>query len=636
MGKQIAVLMCTINMDNQCRILEGMIEAAKETDSNLFIFTNYISYREKTGYLKSAHSIFELPDYKEFDGIIIAKNTITYAEAAKHAEQLVRGSGLPAVSIDADIEGMSHISFSSYEAEYAMTEHFIKVHQCSDIYYISGPLFHSEGEKRYRAFRDAMEKNGLTVDENHIYNGFFNTESGMQAVETFLKDGNCPEAIICGNDLMAVGAQEALRQHGYRVPEDVLLAGFDNSELSELNYPPLTTVNKNQHAVGYQAVYEIISQIEGNPPKGRDVSGELVIRMSCGCRSGENNARKLREAYVHQQMATQNGADILRNMITEFSGFKTPGEVVVALRKYVEQLEFDSFYLCLCEESKLFSIQDETLTGKLDILHGNTEYTEQIHIPLAYEKGMFGSYGNFPKGKVLPEECRNRSGGNYYVVVPIFYQDCCYGYCISGNTHLPLEYNFFYAWVIDIGIGLENIRKLMFLEDTVKHLNSVWAYDALTHLYNRSGFFHYAKMLFEEMQEQSGDAYLVFLDLDGLKQVNDMMGHKAGDELICSMAEIIRQNMAESSLAMRYGGDEFVVFGRCEGDGAVQRFVAALREGMQRRNRRSGTSYELKASIGVSIYHVQEIENLEAVIGQADRKMYEEKRRKHKMEEKEN
>lgn len=633
MSRQIAVLMCTINADNQRRMLEGMLEAAKETDSNLYVFTNYVNYREKEENLKGSYQILGLPDYGEFDGVVIAKNTISHPEAADKVVQVIQESKIPAVSIDVDIEGMSSITFSSYEAEYAMTEHFIREHQCSDIYYISGPLFHKEGERRYRAFCDAMEKNGLSVKEDHVFNGFFTSDSGVQAIETFLKDGKCPSAIICGNDAMAVGAQEALRQHGYRVPEDVLLAGFDNSVVSELCHPPMTSVDKRQHEVGYRAVYEIISQIEGNLPKGIQISGTPVIRASCGCKASENHrTEKLKEAFVHNQMSTQNGADILRNMITEFSGLKTPEAMVEALKKYVEQMEFESFYLCLCEESKLFAIQDETLTGALDILHGNTEYTDRIHIPLAYEDGKFKVYKDFPKGKVLPEECRTRSGGNYYVAVPLFYQHCCYGYCISGNTHLPLEQNFFYAWIMNIGIAFENIRKLVLLEDTVKRLNSMWAYDMLTHLYNRAGFFHYAKILLEEMQERDEDICLVFLDLDGLKRVNDTMGHEAGDDLICSMAEIIRQNTEESSLAMRYGGDEFVILGRCVGEGIQERLVARLREGMQRRNRKSKDSYELRASIGVSRYHAREIKSLDALIGQADRKMYEEKRLKHEQE----
>lgn len=633
MSRQIAVLMYTINADNQRRMLEGMLDAAKETDSNLYIFTNYINYREKEENLKGAYEILGLPDYREFDGIIIAKNTISYPQAAERVEQVILKSGVPAVSIDVAIEGMSHISFSSYEAEYTLAEHFIKEHGCREIYYISGPLFHREGELRYRAFCDAMEKNGLAVKEEQVFQGFFTSDSGAQAVETFLKDGKCPPAIICGNDAMAVGAQEALRQHGYRVPEDVLLAGFDNSEISELNYPPLTSVDKKQHEVGYRALYEVMSRIEGNPPGGIRISGQPVIRASCGCKDSMNHGtQKLKEAFVHNQISTQNGADILRNMITEFSGLKTPEEMVEALKKYVEQMEFESFYLCLCEESRLFSIQDETLTGALDILHGNTEYTDMIHIPLAYEEGKFRSYREFPKGKVLPDECRNRSGGNYYVAVPLFYQHCCYGYCISGNTYLPLEQNFFYAWIMNIGIGFENIRKLVLLEDTVKRLNSMWAYDMLTRLYNRAGFFHYAKILLDKMQEEDRDACLIFLDLDGLKKVNDTMGHEAGDDLICGMAEIIRQNIGENSLAMRYGGDEFVIFGSCAGEGMLERLVAALREGMQRRNRRSKTSCELKASIGVSRYHAREIESLDSLIGQADREMYEEKRMKHKQE----
>lgn len=629
MGKQIAVMMCAINLDNQRKMLEGMIDAAKETDSNLYVFTNYISYREKEENIQGAYQIMLLPDMQAFDGAIIAPNTIQYPAAAEHAAQVVYESGMPAVSIDVELPGMGYIGISSYEIEMEMIEHFIREHGCDEIYYVSGPLFHTEGEKRYRAYCDTLEKHGIEFKEERVYHGFFNTESGEAAAEEFLKDGRCPQVIVCGNDAMAIGVIQVLKQHGYRIPEDVLVAGFDNGELSELQSPTLTTVNKNQHEVGYRAVYDVLAQIEGEPQRKQYVPCRLEIRRSCGCHLDRAaDVERLKERYVYNQILTQNVSDIMRNMMADFAGMETPGELVEALKKYITQTDIGNFYLCLCDKERLFQIPEGDLSGALDIMQVNTNYTEQMQIPLAYEDGEFKSYGGFPKGLVLPEECRNRSGGNCYVAAPIFYQRCCYGYCVTGNSRLPLEHSLYYSWLMNIGIGLENIRKWMLLKDTVVKLNGMWVYDTLTHLYNRAGFFHYAKTMLENMQEKDEEVFLLFMDIDGLKQVNDEYGHEAGDDLICGMAEVIKQCMAEGQIAMRYGGDEFVIFGNVCGEDVTENLVNALRAAMNRRNRRKKTVYELRASIGASRYRAHEITNLDKLLEQADKQMYEEKRRK--------
>lgn len=631
MRKQIAVMMCAVNLDNQRKMLEGMIDAAKETDSNLYVFTNYISYREKEENIQGAYQIMYLPDMQAFDAAIIAPNTIQYPTAAEQAAQAVYDSGIPAVSIDMELPGMSYIGISSYEIEMAMMEHFILEHDCDEIYYVSGPLFHTEGEKRYRAYCDALEKHGMELKEEYVYHGFFNTESGEAAAEEFLKDGKCPQAIVCGNDAMAIGVIQALKRHGYHIPEDVLVAGFDNGELSELQSPTLTTVNKNQHEVGYRAVYDVLAQIDGAPQKKQYVPCKLEIRRSCGCRFDVTaDVEHLKERYVYNQVLTQNVSDIMRNMMADFAGMETPGELVEALKKYIMQTDIENFYLCLCDKERLFQIPDGDLSGALDILQVNTNYTDRIHVPLAYEGGEFRSYGKFPKGLVLPEECRNRSGGNCYVVATIFYQRCCYGYCVSGNSSLPLEHSLYYSWLMNIGIGLENIRKWMLLKDTVVKLNGMWVYDMLTHLYNRAGFFHYAKTMLEDMQKDDEEVFLLFMDIDGLKQVNDEFGHEAGDELIRGMAEIIKQCLTESQIAMRYGGDEFVIFGSVQGESMIDSLIDDIRTAMARRNRRKGMEHELRASIGASKYRAHEILNLDELIEQADKRMYEEKRRKKK------
>lgn len=630
MAKQIAVLMCAIKQDNQRKIMEGMIKACKETDCNLYVFTNYVDYSLREEHIQTAYQILKLPDLSSFDGIIVAENSLHFKIVKDNVMSVLRELGAPTVSIDVKEPGMSCVGVTSYTAQYAMVEHFIVQHDCDEVYYVAGPRLHPEAKVRYQAYCDALKRHGIEFSKERVYEGMFNEESGADAAKHFLKSGKCPRAIVCANDMMAAGVMDELVRQGYRIPEDVWVTGFDDGELAEMYNPPLTTVDKNQQEVGYQAVYEVLSLIDGGEPKEHNVSCKLKIRRSCGCNRGAASYEgKLKLRYVDHRAKTQMMSDVMRTMTTDFSEVEKPEELVETLKKYIPETGIENFYLCLGDRDRLFGLPEGVFGSTQENLHNDMGFTEQVTIPLAYEEGEFREYGAFPSGMVLPEECRNRRGGNYYIVVPVFYRRCVYGYCVSGNSYLPLDHSLYYSWVMSIGTGFENIRKWMLLNDTVEKLNGMWVYDTLTNIYNRAGFYYYAKPMIEKMQEQRNieEAFLLFIDIDGLKQVNDNLGHEAGDELIRGMAEAIKLNVRDNQLAMRYGGDEFVVFGACE-EGALDKLMNGIRATMNWRNQKKGNKFVLQASMGASTYRVSEITSLDKLIEQADEKMYEEKKRK--------
>lgn len=625
--KQIAVFMCAITNPNQRKLFDGMIEAAKETDCNLYDFGNYLSNYENMKSIQGAYHVLTLPDLSEFDGVILAANTIHYPPVMEYILKQIAEKKVPTVSIDNEISGMSTVGISSYEAEFEIVEHFIEEHGCRDIYYISGALQHREGKKRYQAYCDALAKHGIEYDEDKVHFGIFDLTSGRQGAEAFLAKGECPKAVICGNDDMALGAMEIFKERGYRIPEDVRIAGFDNSELGVMHDPPLTSVNKNQHEVGYKAVKEVLRLIDGGEPSVQRALCFPIIRKTCGCTRGEFlGVDVIKEKYVNDRIQTQGIADTMRNMFLEHAAMNHPDELIESMKNYLLRIGMESFYLCLCEMDKLFAKAKDNLSGTLDIDQINTDYTEEIVIPLAYEKGEHRSYKPFPKGKVLPDECKEESGGNYFIVLPLNCERLCYGYCVVKNHKFPFDSALFHAWTMAIGISLENIRKRMLLKDTVVTLNGVWAFDMLTRLYNRAGFFHYSKNVMQEMKEKDKEIFLLFMDMDGLKIANDTLGHEIGDWMIREMAEVIKQNLKDGQMAMRYGGDEFVIFGCADDKEDLEKLPERLRETMRIRSKINDNLFELKASMGVVTYFAREVKSLDALIEEADKEMYAEKR----------
>ena len=629
MKKQIAVILGSINLDNQKKILHGLIDAAKETDVNLYVFTNYVGLHESEESFLNSYRIMDLADFSKFDGLIMAINTVHLPSAVDSIMERIHESHIPVISIDREYADMGCVKISSYDAEFKMIEHMIVAHGCRDIHYVTGPSINQEAILRYQAYQDALKKYDIPFREDYVYNGSFTLQTGIDAAHYFLKDGTCPSCIVCGNDAMALGVMEVLEAKGYKIPDDVKVAGFDNGEMSELSFPPLTTIDKNQYEVGRKAVYDVLDLINGATPKTRVVSCKLENRRSCGCNKKKRiDVRQLREKYLNQQMITDRMSDVVRNMMAALAGKNDLDTIFDIIRKYIQYAELSDFYLCMCEKEKIFGVPEKNIGRNIDIMQTSSEFTDKIYIPIAYEGGEFHTYPYFDKGLVLPDQCRNQSGGNVYIITPCYFQQNCYGYSVCANATTVVENSLYYSYIMNIGVALDNARHRMLLEDAVVKLNSMWSYDMLTKLYNRAGFFYESKTMLDNMKGNNENVFIMFFDLDGLKQVNDTMGHEAGDLLIQSMADCIRSNLKDHMLAMRYGGDEFVLFGNFDDATEVDNLVHGIQYSIKVLNDSGQYAFQLSTSVGYSTYRAAEIEDLRVLIDLADQRMYQEKRRK--------
>ena len=154
--------------------------------------------------------------------------------------------------------------------------------------------------------------------------------------------------------------------------------------------------------------------------------------------------------------------------------------------------------------------------------------------------------------------------------------------------------------------------------------------DELTGLNNRRGFVLVCEHLWQIANRNSRRLGLLFLDLDGLKQINDRCGHAEGDRALVDMAKILLRTFRKADVLGRLGGDEFVVLlaeGSSEGAG---RALDRLRANVEAFNQEAVRPYRLAVSVGLSWYEPNAPASVDAVIQQADRAMYVEKLAKKK------
>jgi len=234
--------------------------------------------------------VFDLVGPHNVDALLICAHTIGHHVTADQIAAFVqRYHSLPCVCLGVEIPGMSSLLMDNEVGMYTAVKHLIVAHERRKIAMIAGPTANPEAQARYRGFVRALAEQGMHVDARRMGFGDFNRASGGLAVaEIFDRRGlglGEVDAIVCANDVMALGALDELDRRGIRVPRDLSLVGFDDLDFARYARVPLTTVRQPVTEQVRHAVRSLAGALHGTALLKRAITfeTEFVRRRSCGC-----------------------------------------------------------------------------------------------------------------------------------------------------------------------------------------------------------------------------------------------------------------------------------------------------------------------------------------------------------------
>jgi LacI family transcriptional regulator len=212
------------------------------------------------------------------DGIVLAAVDVASVGALKPADL-----GIPVVCVG---RGLDHpridvVTVEDEHGSFEVTRHLL-TRKSGRVAMIQGP--HESAATRTAGFCRAIEESGRTIDPALMVTGDWTRRGGRQAMLQLLGGpGGRPDAVFCANDLMAIGAIDALRESGLAVPDDVAVAGFDDVDAATIVHPPLTTVANPAYDIGVSAGQLLVSRLSGEYDGDRREVGlacPLVVRES--------------------------------------------------------------------------------------------------------------------------------------------------------------------------------------------------------------------------------------------------------------------------------------------------------------------------------------------------------------------
>lgn len=251
-------------------IANSVEKYVQDKEYSLFLCNSYESFDLEINHIISLES-------KQVDGIIIAGTN-----KRDHEREKKLFVSCPIVSVDRKIfyrNVVSEIFSDNYTGTYdAVNQMIEKGHK--NIIYIAGPFQTNTTKYRVEAFKDCLFDHNLAYTEESVRYGEYTSDYGYKEIIN-----NPPSkettAIFCGNDLIAVGVIKALNDINIKVPDDISVIGCDNSDLSKLFQPTLSTINQETEKMGELSAKAMINMIENKPYESKYLlPQELITRDS--------------------------------------------------------------------------------------------------------------------------------------------------------------------------------------------------------------------------------------------------------------------------------------------------------------------------------------------------------------------
>jgi LacI family transcriptional regulator len=153
-----------------------------------------------------------------------------------------------------------------------------------NIAFVTGPLRLHSAHSRLSAFQRAVPECGIAVNPKWIVEGDHTMEGGIAAAEKLLAGAQLPTAVMCSNDLTAIGVLHKAYRVGLHVPDDLSIIGFDNIHITQMTIPPLTTIQMSCFDLAREAVMALRAHVEQTPAPKRDypIETQLVVRETTG------------------------------------------------------------------------------------------------------------------------------------------------------------------------------------------------------------------------------------------------------------------------------------------------------------------------------------------------------------------
>lgn len=290
-GRRIGFILGTIHSGSALKLWHKLAVKAGNHKGTFFVFPGgKLDNQSETGKLRN--KVYSLANSDNINGLISWASSISGAVSSSELEVFHNQfEDIPYVTIGQKINGRPFVSFDAYSGMKELVKHLIIGHGARKIAFVRGPESHTSASDRYNGYLDAVKEAGIDAFCSGLVTDNFSWYDGDKAIrqlceERGLVPGKDFDAIVASSDLMAFAAEAYLKESGYRIPKDVIVAGFNDTSESKISIPSFSTVHMPHTELGYQSFDMMNAILDGKIGlEDKQLPTYAVIRESCGCNS---------------------------------------------------------------------------------------------------------------------------------------------------------------------------------------------------------------------------------------------------------------------------------------------------------------------------------------------------------------
>ena len=629
------------------RIIRGVSLACQEKSAELVVFSigRLQDFSGAFDYQNVAVSSFI--SSKNLDGAIFISGTIMHSLSKAEAVSYIKSfKPLPVANISMEIPGIPSIIVENQEAYESILKELVTRQRCKKFGILGVRGNSTEVKNRIKNIKAILTDYGIPEDEIAVWKSILSYGPALQDLRIIYKEMGTfdYDALICMNDEMAFAAMDFCSEIGRKVPDDVVVLGFDNLLNSDTCVPTLSTIKQNFEGQGYLAGMNLIKEITGKPADKLSVMTAIPVMRESTRRvpydasvpharnfefekeenlnylrnsSGTEWYRKKGEFYQTTSFYTEMQSDMtydqLRNRINDdIRSFGISACAIVLYEKPIEMtVPFDYFHLP--KNAHLFAGFDNK-TGFDSVL-------EKKDIKCN------------PKEEMLPDGIISFDSDGV-LVFSIFHSTLQYGYIIiRPGSFDSIIYDLFVkllsstiASVYSFSLAHSETSRV---RKKIDELDLIASTDELTGLYNRRGFYSFGETTLKFAKAMGHGGMVIYCDMDGLKKINDVYGHEAGDRAILAESIILKSNFRSNDIIARIGGDEFAIISPGLTKRALKNIINQIDEDCRMWTAGNEQGFKLSISMGAVAYPSSKMGyKITPLLSEADSLMYMEKRSK--------
>ena len=584
MQKRIGIIMGKVYKAVNHQQLCGMIEEAYSRGMSVFVFT-LTDENHDAAIITGEENLFHSINFSLLDGIIFLPYTFSSQEYWNYIEQFLQENcPVPVVRVGMETAPFTPVWFNDRAEMAEVTRHLIEVHGCRDMICLTGQEYQKVSHERLNGFLDAVKAAGMTCPEENIVFGDFWIYAAQALAKDFAEGRRAlPDAVVCTNDTMAIALCDALHSHGIRVPEDVIVTGYDGSMEAQIHVPPVTTYSTSWTQLGresFTVLYELMTG-EKVAPHSHE-SGVLLCRESCGC-SGE--VRHATGVDLNYQQMEDNYLD--NNLSTRLLSCESLDRFITTMYDSTFTFLEPEYYgrsgycLCLCDDWDRSVIhENDYRTG------GYSETMMQTRYSLPPVP--------FPLADMVPADFRDRPGENSTTFfTAVHFQDRCFGYGILRYEGVVGGFSAHYLrFCREVNNALEFLRVQNALKSLAYHNLLTQVRDTMTGLYNLRSLAHLWGDYVHGVHKVKEKCFWIALSISGLYRLTEARGSLEKDKLIVAFSEQLQNACSHSEKCLRAGEGDFLILG---GEPEVSHYhdhlVQNIREGFEQYQTAAGQTH---------------------------------------------